>query len=672
MLKRKRLSLSLKAGLTITAILMIILGINTYLQLQERRNIFEAKLIRESEHLTSIVKAVLKNRMIEGDPQSIQTVLEDMGKIKEVKEISILKTSGDIYLSSDNTDLSALNKKDSTKLSFKERNDFNLDRSLKGKEFIEGIIPITADSVCIECHNNSKEGGVIGYLDIEMWANDDLQTFRAILTKYIVESIILIIILISVISAIIRHIIKPVAEIAKKAREISKGDVNQVIEYNSKDEIGILAESFRELTLYIKNASETAKQLSIGKLKISASVKCDKDIMNQSFLHLQNTMREVIEEIDELIKSAKNGNLKKRADVSKYDGSFRKLATSTNELLDVIIKPIDESADVLEKIANYNLTVRMKNDYSGEFDKIRQSLNKAISNLDNTILQARCSAEQVTEASKQISESSQHLAGGAYEQTQSQDNISKNLEEMKELTKGNSNSAKSVMNMAETAKRITDESVKKMNVLSEAIIKTKNSSDSTGKIVKTIDEIAFQTNLLALNASVEAARAGEAGRGFAVVAEEVRNLAIKSANAARSSAGLIKESIENAENAVKINESVIEKMNDTLVHISKVNNVVMEISESLIQQNEKTNNIYAEVGQLNIITQQNAASSQQLASASQELAGQSAEAKDMIGRFLLTQKSRNPKKKKDNNNDKKFENIIPFQNNDDDTILQSF
>jgi len=533
------------------------------------------------------------------------------------------------------------------------------------------LIPIKADNRCIGCHDNVKEGGIIGYLSTQIWAVDELKNLRAKLSRDITTNISLIAILIIAASFLINKMIKPISEIATKAKNISNGDTEQIIEYKSNDEIGILADSFRELIEYIKNASESAYDLSNGKLKISASEKSDKDIMNRSFLKLQNTVKYFIEDMEGLIISAKKGNLKKRADVTKYSGGFRKIAVSTNDLLDSIVNPIDESANVLETISDFDLSVRMKQNYAGEFDRIKQSLNKAVSSLDDILLQAKHSAEQVSEASKQICESSQVLAGGAYEQTQSQENISKNLAEMTEVTKKNTDSAESAMKISDTAKNITAESVSKMNILSDAIIKTKDSSDATGKIVKTIDEIAFQTNLLALNASVEAARAGEAGKGFAVVAEEVRNLAIKSAGAARSSAELIKESIENAENAVKINSSVIEKMSETLEHINKVNMGVMEISEALIQQNERASNIYAEVDQLNMITQQNAASSQQLASASQELAGQSAEARDMISQFKLTEQE--PVSTTTSIiEEKKPENIIPFNASDDDSILQSF
>ncbi|RMF96941.1 MAG: methyl-accepting chemotaxis protein [Candidatus Schekmanbacteria bacterium] len=676
MKRSEGIGISIKTALMICSTLLIILGINTYFQTKKAKEEFKTDLIKEATDLSALVKSVIKSSMVKGEKQIIQQTINDAVKIDSVKGVSIITSDGKIYLSSKASE--KLQKEKIKNLvksnSGSDSENFNLNNNIRGKEFIEGLIPIKADERCIDCHSNVEKGKIMAFLNLEMWANSKIKMLNANIRKDLIKSFLLTLVLASIIFLILRRITKPLKDISETAKRISMGETNIEIEYNSKDEIGMLAQAFRELTEYIKNAAKCVNELANGKLKISAVMKSEKDEMNKSFLNLQNTLREVIDDTEAVIRSAKEGNLKKRVDVSKYKGSFRKLAVTSNELLDSIIKPIDESAEVLEKIANYNLAVRMKNDYAGEFAKIKESLNKAVSNLDTILLQTKCSAEQVLEASRQISESSQVLAGGAYEQTQSQENISKNIEEMKEVTNKNSNSAKHAMEISEDAKKLTDESMKKMNILSEAILKTKESSDATGKIVKTIDEIAFQTNLLALNASVEAARAGEAGKGFAVVAEEVRNLAIKSAEAARNSAELIKDSIENAENAVQINDSVINIMNETLEHINKANNEIKQIAQALIEQNERANNIFSEVDQLNIITQQNAASSQQLASASQELAGQSAEVKDMMGNFILTEKGKVKKKKdptkivKENN----VENIIPFNSSEDEKILESF
>ena len=177
-----------------------------------------------------------------------------------------------------------------------------------------------------------------------------------------------------------------------------------------------------------------------------------------------------------------------------------------------------------------------------------------------------------------------------------------------------------------------------MDNLSQAIIKIKSSSDATGKIVKTIDEIAFQTNLLALNAAVEAARAGEAGKGFAVVAEEVRNLAMRSAEAAKNTALMIAESETNAESGVDLNNQVMKDLREIHNQVNKVSEVMEEISTASEQQNQGIDQISKGIEQMNKVTQQNAATSQESAASSQELSNYAEEMRLLVDSFQLSSK----------------------------------
>ena len=173
---------------------------------------------------------------------------------------------------------------------------------------------------------------------------------------------------------------------------------------------------------------------------------------------------------------------------------------------------------VLEKVANKDMSARVNGDYKGDYARIKESINSAVENLDKALQQVAIGAQQVASASVQVSTGGQALSQGASEQASSLEEVSSSLQEMSSMTKQNVLNARDAKGVSEQARESADKGVESMSRMSSAINRIKSSSDSTAKIVKTIDEIAFQTNLLALNAAVEAARAGDAGRGFAVVA----------------------------------------------------------------------------------------------------------------------------------------------------------
>jgi methyl-accepting chemotaxis protein len=242
----------------------------------------------------------------------------------------------------------------------------------------------------------------------------------------------------------------------------------------------------------------------------------------------------------------------------------------------------------------------------------------------------------VGSAAGQIDSSSQNLAGSASEQASSLEEVSASLQEVASMTRHNAANCKEARSIAEAARKSAEQGSDQMKRLSESIEKIKSSADSTAKIVKTIDEIAFQTNLLALNAAVEAARAGDAGKGFAVVAEEVRNLAMRSAEAAKNTANLIEESVKNAEGGVAINSEVSAHLKKITEQVLRVSDVMSEIAAASEQQSEGVEQVNTGVEQMNHVTQQTAAGAQESAAAAQELAAQASKMLDMVGTFSLT------------------------------------
>lgn len=255
--------------------------------------------------------------------------------------------------------------------------------------------------------------------------------------------------------------------------------------------------------------------------------------------------------------------------------------------------------------------------------------------IHNVIATLSNGAKQVSTASQQLSSSSQQMSEGASEQASSLEEVSSSLEEMSSMTKQNADNSKQASTMASETSTKAEQGKDAMNRMGQAIDRIKKSSDETAKIIKTIDEIAMQTNLLALNAAVEAARAGEAGRGFAVVAEEVRNLAQRSAQAAKNTAELIEGAQKNSDSGVSASEEVGKILIQIIGSVQKVTQLIAEVSAASNEQAQGIDQVSNAVAQMDKLTQSNAASAEESASASEELSGQAQNLDTMVVELLI-------------------------------------
>ncbi|MEN6338149.1 MAG: Cache 3/Cache 2 fusion domain-containing protein, partial [Phycisphaerales bacterium] len=244
-------------------------------------------------------------------------------------------------------------------------------------------------------------------------------------------------------------------------------------------------------------------------------------------------------------------------------------------------------------------------------------------------------AEQVASAAGQVSSASQSLAEGATEQAAGLQETSSSLEQMASMTKNNAENAQQANTLSTDARKSASTGADAMSRMNAAIQQIQKSSDETANISKVIDEIAFQTNLLALNAAVEAARAGEAGKGFAVVAEEVRNLAMRSAEAAKNTANMIQESVKNSKNGVNIAGEVTKILEEIVRSIGKTTDLVSEIASASKEQSQGIDQVNTAVAQMDKVTQQNAAGAEESASASEQLTAQAEAMNDMVNQLAI-------------------------------------
>ncbi len=307
-------------------------------------------------------------------------------------------------------------------------------------------------------------------------------------------------------------------------------------------------------------------------------------------------------------------------------------------------KVLKDIIKVARAMATNDLTITASGEYKGDFLAITENLNRGIEAQHLAMVQVESAVEQITAASSQIAAASATIAEGASEQASGLEQTSSSLEQMSAMTKQNADSAKIVGKMADDAKVVSNDGVVAMEEMSSAMGKIKISALGTAEIIKDINEIAFQTNLLALNAAVEAARAGEAGKGFAVVAEEVRNLALRSKEAARKTEDLISESVSLAEQGENVSGEVNSKLHEIATGIINMSETIGDISVASQEQSNGIAQVNNAVAEMDKVTQRNAANSEESSSASEELQSQAEELAAMVGAFKLNrqQKISNP------------------------------
>ncbi len=296
---------------------------------------------------------------------------------------------------------------------------------------------------------------------------------------------------------------------------------------------------------------------------------------------------------------------------------------------------IGEIGDVLGSIADGNLTHDAVQEYVGDFQSIKESLDSIQGQMNNTMGQITASASQISVGSDQVSSSAQVLAQGATQQASAVEEISATVADISENSKRTSEAAAEVgeyVNKAGAQLGVSMDYVKELN---EAMENISNSSQEISTIISTIENIAFQTNILALNASVEAARAGTAGRGFAVVAEEVSNLASKSDEAAKATKELIEDSIVAVTKGSQVVNNVTDSLNQTHHHAGNVTSQMSVVVEAVEKQTVALSQLTEGMNQISAVVQTNSATSEECAAASEELSSQASLLKNLMSSFKL-------------------------------------
>jgi len=474
-----------------------------------------------------------------------------------------------------------------------------------------------------------------------------------------------------------RSITGPTKKLVAATEKMASGDFSVNLDIESKDEIGVLANSMRSLqsavqamivdTNTLVNAAVEGKLATradtsrhqgdfrkivsgvndtldavIGPLNVAAKYVDDisrgvipsviTDSYNGDFNLIKGNLNAVINAVNSLLveanrlsKATIDGDLTVRADASKHQGDFRKVVEGLNQVMMAVNTPVDELRSVLGALESGDLTLPMKKNYAGTWDDLKSAVNNMLQKLTTVVTEVNSGAQALASASEEVSATAQSLSQAASEQAAGVEETSASIEQMTASIAQNTENAKITDGMASNAAKDASDG-------GEAVNATVDAMKQIAKKIGIIDDIAAQTNLLALNAAIEAARAGEHGKGFAVVAAEVRKLAERSQVAAQEIGEVASSSVELAEKAGKLLAEIVP-------NIRKTSDLVQEITAASTEQSSGVGQINSVVSQLSTTTQQNASSSEELAATSEEMSGQAEQLQQTMSFFKLDSSS---------------------------------
>ena len=344
-------------------------------------------------------------------------------------------------------------------------------------------------------------------------------------------------------------------------------------------------------------------------------------------------------EVADLVNAAALGDFTQRVGEADKSGFFLNLATGLNQLMETADKGLRDVVRVLGALAKGDLTERISADYQGTFGQLKDYSNETAGSLSRMLGQIRLAADTIYTAASEISAGNTDLSSRTEEQASSLEQTASSMEELTSTVKLNADNARQANSLAVNASEVAVDGGSVVNQVVETMSSINESARKIADIIGVIDGIAFQTNILALNAAVEAARAGEQGRGFAVVAGEVRNLAQRSAAAAKEIKTLISDSVDKVNNGNALVAQAGKTMSEIVTSIKRVTDIMAEIAAASAEQSTGIEEISGAVSQMDEMTQQNAALVEEAAASAESLLDQASEMSQAVAVFKFDQAS---------------------------------
>ena len=457
----------------------------------------------------------------------------------------------------------------------------------------------------------------------EKAAANSAQASSVMLVTIIVMAVVFVLSI--VVGIVIANIVsKPIRATATCAKALASGDLDAPLEVKSQDEAGQLAATINTEVRGAFKDIERARIISEKQAQYQSAE------VNKLLVNLQRLSRGELF-CDIAVDAADT-------DTQVLHDLFNEIAGNFSGAVKTIKGYIEEISYVLGAMSDGNLSVAITSEYKGDFIELKRSINTIIASLNETLQDINNAADQVAAGTQQVSGGSQEISQGATEQASAIEELTTSVTQIAEQTKLNAGSANEANKLTNGAKGNAEQGNEQMKAMQQAMADINESSGNISKIIKVIDDIAFQTNILALNAAVEAARAGAHGKGFAVVAEEVRNLAARSANAAKETTDLIEGSIRKAEAGTKIADDTAEALINIVSGVEKAAQLVGEIASASNEQASAIAQVNSGIEQMSQVVQTNSATSEEAAAAAEELSSQAEMLKSMVGQFQLKSK----------------------------------